>query len=123
MGSTGHGVGTPALETLAAFKQALVRRYGRRLKAVYLFGSRARGDALPDSDADVAVFVDGVVDPLQEQLDLVDLGYPLLLSDGILIEPWLFDANALALPLFRHDPLKSDRLLGVISKLAIRMLR
>ena len=97
-GNSTRGIDTLTSETLTLFRQALEQRYGPRLKAVCLFGSRARGDGSPDSDADVAVFVDRVVDPLQEQLDLVDLGHPLLLSNGILIEPWVFDADALGDP-------------------------
>jgi predicted nucleotidyltransferase len=31
--------------------------YGDRLARVVLYGSRARGDAHPDSDYDVAVFI------------------------------------------------------------------
>jgi predicted nucleotidyltransferase len=40
------------------FKEGLVRIYGDRLKAVYLYGSYARGEALPDSDVDVMVVLD-----------------------------------------------------------------
>jgi predicted nucleotidyltransferase len=32
---------------------------GKRLEAVYLYGSQARGDAQPDSDIDVLVVVQG----------------------------------------------------------------
>jgi len=34
--------------------------YGNRLERVVLFGSRTRGDAQPNSDYDVAVFLNGM---------------------------------------------------------------
>ncbi len=83
---------------LQDFKERLRLRFGAHLKAVYLFGSRARGDFGPDSDADVAVFLDHVSDPLQEQLDLIDDCYPILLSTGINIQPWVFEEKSLAAP-------------------------
>jgi predicted nucleotidyltransferase len=36
-------------------KEGLVQIYGDKLKAVYLYGSYARGDAQPDSDLDVMI--------------------------------------------------------------------
>lgn len=42
---------------LAQFRAALHEMYGARLERVVLFGSQARGDARPDSDYDVAVFL------------------------------------------------------------------
>ena len=42
---------------LARFRAALDRLYGDRIEHVVLFGSRARGDAQPDSDYDIAVFL------------------------------------------------------------------
>ena len=36
-------------------KEGLVRIYGDKLKAVYLYGSYARGDARTDSDIDVII--------------------------------------------------------------------
>jgi len=41
---------------LTRLKAALDATYGDGLERVVLFGSRARGDARPDSDYDVAVF-------------------------------------------------------------------
>jgi predicted nucleotidyltransferase len=45
---------------LKEFKQELTRIYGQELKAVYLYGSYARGEAHPiDSDIDVLVVLKG----------------------------------------------------------------
>jgi predicted nucleotidyltransferase len=86
------------LHALEIFKDRLTRRYGERLKALYLFGSRARGDHRPDSDADVAVFLDKVSDPIGEQLALIDDGYPILLDTGVNIQPWVFEEASLSSP-------------------------
>lgn len=83
---------------LQDFKQSLRNRYGAHLKVVLLFGSRARGEFSPDSDADVAVFVDEVRDPLQEQLDLIDETFQIVLSRGIHIQPWVFEEGSLKHP-------------------------
>ena len=83
---------------LAAFKAMLSARYGEHLRGLYLFGSRARGDHRPDSDADVAVFLDQVTDPLGEQLDLIERGYKILLDTDINIQPWVFEYASLADP-------------------------
>ncbi len=42
---------------LSLVRKALDEIYGPRLERVILYGSRARGDARPDSDYDVAVFL------------------------------------------------------------------
>ena len=39
------------------FRDALRSTYGDNIERVVLYGSRARGDARPDSDYDVAVFL------------------------------------------------------------------
>ena len=58
---------TPTLrEILAEFRLGLAKIYGPRLAGLVLFGSQARGDALPDSDIDVMVVLHGHVNPLEE---------------------------------------------------------
>jgi predicted nucleotidyltransferase len=58
---------TPTLhEMLAEFRRGLEKVYGPRLASLVLFGSQARGDALPDSDIDVMVVLYGHVNPLEE---------------------------------------------------------
>ncbi len=47
---------------LEEFKVELAVIYGPRLSGVYLFGSRARGDAKPGSDCDVLIVLDHVPD-------------------------------------------------------------
>lgn len=42
---------------MKALKNGLVHVYGDRLKAVYLYGSYARGDYHPGSDADVMILL------------------------------------------------------------------
>jgi predicted nucleotidyltransferase len=45
---------------LAQFRAALDAMYGDRIERVVLYGSQARGDARPDSDYDVAVFLNAM---------------------------------------------------------------
>lgn len=47
---------------LVRFRAALDALYGARIERVVLYGSRARGDARADSDYDVAVFLNDLID-------------------------------------------------------------
>ncbi len=58
---------------LKKFRAALTERYGDRIERVVLFGSRARGDARPDSDYDVALFLEDLSDHWQEVRRIVDI--------------------------------------------------
>ena len=47
---------------LTRLRAALNAAFGERIERVVLFGSRARGDARPDSDYDVALFLYDLAD-------------------------------------------------------------
>lgn len=51
---------------LREFRSGLERLYGPRLANVVLFGSRARGEARPDSDIDLLVVLQGPLNPHEE---------------------------------------------------------
>jgi len=58
------------------------------VRTVILFGSRARGSFRPDSDADIAVLLEGPHGPfLVTKLALADIAYDVLLETGIHIQP------------------------------------
>jgi predicted nucleotidyltransferase len=79
---------------LTKFVAALREEYGQRLVAVVLFGSRARGDASADSDADVAVVLaDGDWQAWRERRSLAALSYDILIETGLDIQPWAFTAT------------------------------
>jgi predicted nucleotidyltransferase len=103
-------------EVLTQFKHRLEARYGTRLKNIFLFGSRARGSFRQDSDADVAVFLDHVSDPIREQMAMCDDAYDIWMKAGIRIEPWVFEEASLAEP----DRHRATHLLKIIRREGIR---
>lgn len=83
-----------------------------------LFGSRARGDFSPESDADVAVLLHGKPGRLvPTKLDMSDIAYDILLDTGINVSPlpvWLDE--------WEHPETYSNpRLLANISREGVRL--
>lgn len=66
-------------------KEGVLAAIGERVRRVILFGSRARGDALPDSDYDVLVLLNKLV-PGERHGILVDLYRAVRQSDAM-VEP------------------------------------
>jgi predicted nucleotidyltransferase len=67
---------------LKRFRAAVSEIYGDRIERVVLFGSRARGDAQPDSDYDIAVFLRDMSDQPAEMNRLADLATDILYDGG-----------------------------------------
>lgn len=97
-------VSTEAAARLLAYRQALQAAFPGALREVILFGSRARGDAGPSSDFDVAVVL-----PRELALDrnarrrLSDAAWEHVV-DGYPIVPVALDADELA----DDSPLRSE---------------
>ncbi len=90
---------------LDAYIAAVRVHYGPRLHDIQLFGSRARGDARPDSDADVAVIInDNEWQFWQEKMLLADLTYEPLIEEGLVIQPWPVSLRDWRDPAQHHNP-------------------
>ena len=89
---------------LRRFRAALAEIYGERLERVVLFGSRARGEARPDSDYDLAVFLKVLPDRWAELDRLADLRVRFLDETGAFFDakPYLTAAFRDATPLMHE---------------------
>jgi predicted nucleotidyltransferase len=80
-------------ELLRRFEARVRDALPGRVARVVAFGSRARGDHDPDSDLDVAVFVQGELQ--RHDRDAVyRVGYRLLRERGLMIQPLVFPGCA-----------------------------
>jgi uncharacterized protein len=84
---------------LKRFRAALDELYGDRVERVVLFGSRARGDARPNSDYDVAVFLKNLkagdlADRWRELDRLADLRSEILYETEAFVDAKAYPAGA-----------------------------
>jgi len=74
-------------QTLAELKRELAPLYSDRLKGLYLFGSRARGDARADSDIDLLIVLDAIPSYGAEVDWTSELVARISLDSGVSISP------------------------------------
>ena len=79
---------------LSRFRAALDKAYGERIERVVLFGSRARGDARPNSDYDVAVFLEDLENFGQEEGRIAEIETDILYDTGAIINAIPFKAGS-----------------------------
>jgi predicted nucleotidyltransferase len=79
---------------LNRFRATVDTLYGERIERVVLFGSRARGDARPDSDYDVAVFLKEPGIFWQETGRLAEVTTAILCDTGAVINALPLQAGA-----------------------------
>ena len=90
---------------LRDFAAAVQRMYGDRLKGIYLFGSRARGDHTVESDADVAiVLADGAWSRWDEKMRIADLEYDVIVRTGAEPQGWLVSESEWSNPDHHSNP-------------------
>ena len=79
---------------LKRFRAAVNEIYGDRVERVVLFGSRARGDARPDFDYDIAVFLRDMSDQPAEMNRLADLATDILYDGGPFVHAMPYRAGS-----------------------------
>ena len=94
---------------LQELKQALLRMYGDRFGALYLYGSYARGTAHPDSDIDVLIALKGEVktyvelNRLSEAVAKICLDHDVLIATYPVPEAWLSERRSPLLDNVRRE--------------------
>lgn len=94
--------------TLDRFRAALADTHGARLERVMLYRSRARGDARPDSDYDIAVFLRDMEDRPRERNRLADLATDILYDGGGLVHAMPYRAGAYNEPTPPMEEIRAD---------------
>lgn len=81
----------PVLQRLRA---ALAQAYGQRVERAVLYGSRARGDSKPDSDYDVAVFLNDLASRWEELGRLAEIEMDVLEATGAVVHAMPYPAGS-----------------------------
>jgi predicted nucleotidyltransferase len=76
------------------FRAALRKAYGARVERAVLYGSRARGDARPGSDYDVAVFLKDMESRWDECGRLAEIEVDLLDETGAVVHAMPYPAGS-----------------------------
>jgi predicted nucleotidyltransferase len=79
---------------LEKFRAAVDKLYGARIERIVLFGSRARGDARPDSDYDIAVFLRELTSRWREGLKIAEVELAILDESDAIVHTMLFPAGS-----------------------------
>lgn len=88
-----------AIEATTEIKHNLLKKFGGQIEAIYLFGSRARGDYQSDSDLDIGIFLTKSCiysDPLRKELIFQSI--KISLKYGLYVQTRIFNAIRLDKP-------------------------
>lgn len=86
-------------EAVLQFIQALKKQYGRYLKKVILYGSRARGDLKADSDIDLLLVIQGISEDTRKEIST--LAHRFSLEEDVRIQTFVISGDEWKKPTFR----------------------
>lgn len=92
----------PAAAALDEFARAVRAQLGSNLEALKLFGSNARGEAVPDSDLDVLVVVTS--HRVEAEDAVLDIAFDVNLAHDVYISPRVIERAVLDHPVWRITP-------------------
>ena len=78
---------------LTKYRTAIRELFGARIERIVLYGSRARGDAEPDSDYDIAVFLSDLQNRFQEGRQVADVELCIMDDTDAIVHTLLFPAG------------------------------
>lgn len=87
------------LQALRSFSTRIRAALGANLRELRLFGSKARGDARPDSDLDVLVVVEN--ERARAEDLAIDIAFDINVASDLYISPRVVTAESLADPVWR----------------------
>jgi uncharacterized protein len=100
---------SPAFDPiLQRFRAAIGESYGDRIERVVLYGSRARGDAQPDSDYDIALFLRNSASFWVEMGPLSEIETDILYDTGAVISAKPFPAGSYRAQTAFMDEIRRD---------------
>ncbi|MDD5587254.1 MAG: nucleotidyltransferase domain-containing protein [Alphaproteobacteria bacterium] len=96
---------------LTRLRTELDRTYGDRIERIVLFGSRARGEARPDSDYDIALFLkDMPEERWRKREHISEVTMPILDDTGAVVNVVMLPAGSYEnRTLFMHEIRKDGR--------------
>jgi predicted nucleotidyltransferase len=84
------------------FRDRVQEVLGKRALAIKLFGSKARGEDVPESDIDILVVVTEMTPGLKDQV--IDVAFDVNLSHDVYISPRVVPLHVFQDPLWRATP-------------------
>jgi predicted nucleotidyltransferase len=87
-----------------AFTHRVRAELGQELVDLRLFGSKARGDAMADSDIDVLVVVQPDTERIRLETAVSDIAFDVSLDHAVHISPCVLTARAFNDPMWRETP-------------------
>ncbi len=88
----------------------LIKKTVKRMEPgaeIILYGSRARGDAGPDSDWDMLILLDGAVDSRRDRR-LCDELYEIELEHDIIVSVMIYSRNIWNSPIYQLSPYRKN---------------